>query len=85
MRLYANDMVMSFSSRIRRYGKVAIDLSTKVRQFKFDLFFGAKNEKSYEQMKCRMHKKGPLKPFERPQHHFLSHSSGFDFGNMLMS
>ena len=55
-RACANDMVMFFSSQIRRYGKVAIDLSTKVRQFKLYLYFGGKNEKSNSQMKCRMRK-----------------------------
>ena len=66
-KLYGNEFFKS-NSMLRKSRNRPFD---KVRQFKFDLFFGTKNEKSNAQMKCRMRKKGPLKPFERPQHHFF--------------
>ena len=86
MRLYANDMLMSFLSRIRRLEKVAIDFCPLVRQIKFDLVFGAKFEKSNSKIKSRIRILGPSKRLGRPQHRYLgafARSRLFRYANEL--
>ena len=86
MRLYANDMLMRFLSRIRRLEKVAIDFCPLVRQIKFDLVFGAKFEKSNSKIKSRIRILGPSKRLGRPQHRYLgafARSRLFRYANEL--
>ena len=86
MRLYANDMLMRFLSRIRRLEKVAIDFCPLVWQIKFDLVFAAKYEKSNSKIKSRIRILGPSKRLGRPQHRYLgafARSRLFRYANEL--